>query len=327
MYRRTLLGTATSIPIAFAAQAAETPAAARVRRFLAPLRFGVNVERSDVLVKGWLTDAVLREYASQGVTHIRIYPPSGGRFPLISQERFALWLTASQAIIEAGMTVFLDCLDVVDERFMARDDVPDYIRRCARAIAEQNFDPHKIAIGAVNEYANGTNRSFEARREECTDILHQALPNHVIVTNGADYGAPATMMDGTLRVDPEKPRLHQWHMYELDAGSLDAVRRWQERIQRWADANRTVTYCGEWGIGPPDNSNGAASDYRYFPDHIRRAAEGMGQQRPTQWTVTEGRWWRLNEAGSARLRPEIAAAIAEASSYIAGERWYKDQNG
>ena len=60
---------------------------------------------------------------------------------------------------------------------------------------------------------------------------------------------------------------------------------------------------------------------------IRRAAEGMGQQRPTQWTVTEGRWWRLNEAGSARLRPEIAAAISEASSHIAGQPWYKEQNG
>lgn len=327
MHRRALIHAAAAMPLAFSARAAATPAVAQVRRFLAPLRFGVNVERGDVLVKGWLTDAVLREYASQGVTHIRIYPPSGGRFPLMPQEQFALWLRASRAIIAAGMTVFLDCLDVVDERFMARDEVPDHIRRCAAAIAAQDLDPRRMAVGAVSEYADGTNRGFEARRELCTDILHQALPNHVIVTNGADYGAPATMMDGTLRIDPDKPRLHQWHMYELDAGNLEAVRHWQERIQHWADANRTVTYCGEWGIGPPDNSNGAASDYRPFPDHIRQAAQGMGQQRPAQWTVTDGRWWRLNEAGSARLRPEIAAAIADASSHIASQRWYKDQNG
>ncbi|WP_043360033.1 hypothetical protein [Belnapia sp. F-4-1] len=96
------------MPVALAAQAAESAAAARVRRFLAPLRFGINVERSDVLMNGWLTDAVLREYTA-GVTHIRIYPPSGGRFPLVSQEQFALWLRASRGIIEAGMTVLPRC--------------------------------------------------------------------------------------------------------------------------------------------------------------------------------------------------------------------------
>ncbi|WP_043360036.1 hypothetical protein [Belnapia sp. F-4-1] len=158
-------------------------------------------------------------------------------------------------------------------------------------------------------------------RDEVPDYIH------VIVTDGADYGAPATMMDGTLRVDPDKPRLHQWHMYELDAGNLDAVRRWQERIQHWADANRTVNYCGKWGIGPPDNSNGAASDYRRFPGHTRQAAQGWGSSTRRNGRSPKGRWWRLKEAGSARLRPEIGAAISEAFSHIAGQPWYKDQNG
>jgi hypothetical protein len=327
MHRRDILHAAVAVPAARAAPSAEGGAIARVRRFLAPLRYGVNVERGEVLWKGWLTDAALRQYASHGVTHVRISPPSGGQFPIMSQDQFALWLDASRRIINAGMTVFLDCLDVVDEGFMARGDVPGYIRACARSIAARNFNPGKIAVGAAGEYAGGTNRGFEARREECADILHAALPNHVIVTNGAYWGAPETMMDGTLRVDPGKPRLHQWHLYDWNAGSPEAARYWQERIQQWADANRTVTYCSEWGIGPPDNSNGVATNYGPFPDHIRHAARGMGQQRPTQWAVTGGRWWRLNEGNSATLRPEIAAAISEGSRFIASQRWYKDQNG
>ncbi len=81
-----------------------------------------------------------------------------------------------------------------------------------------------------------------------------------------------------------------------------------------------------WGVGPPDNATGAAQDYGAFPRHIDAAARGMGQQRPTLWAVTAGRWWRWNVDGdtpSGALRPEVAAAVTAASAHIARQPWFR----
>jgi hypothetical protein len=79
-------------------------------------------------------------------------------------------------------------------------------------------------------------------------------------------------------------------------------------------------------VGPPDNATGAAENYGEFPRYIEAAARGMGQQRPTLWAVTAGRWWRLNLGGdnpSGALRPEVAAAIGSGSAHIARQAWFR----
>ena len=94
-------------------------------------------------------------------------------------------------------------------------------------------------------------------------------------------------------------------------------------MDEWCAKKGAVSYGGEVGQGPADGSGGGATTYANFPQQILNAARGAGKQRPCYWTVTKGVWWRLNEPNSARLRPEVAKAIAEASAHIAAQDWYK----
>jgi hypothetical protein len=297
----------------------------RARKWLAPLRYGINVERSKLIWDGWITDDTLRSYAAAGVTHVRYFPASGGRYPLLGQDQIRLWLDVCRRTIACGMKAHLDLLDVMGIEHM-NDGVARYIEECGRTIAAAGIDPDHLLIGSTNEWAGGDNKTYEVWRERLAGILHAALPNHVIAVNGGWWGSPDRMIDGTMKVDASKPRIHQWHLYDHDAGSPGNPVWWQGRIEKWAADNKAVTYCGEWGVGPPDNSNGAATRYEGFPSHILNAAKGMGQQRPCHWTVTDGGWWRLNEGNSARLRPEVAAAIKEGSAHMAAQDWFRTDN-
>lgn len=300
----------------------------RVRRVIAPWRYGINVERGQALWNGWITDDTLRHYAAQGVTHVRYFAPSGGRYALMNPNDLGLWIDACRRTVAAGMAAHLDFLDVVGLEHL-NDAALNYVRACARKVREAGLDPARVVVGAVNEYAGGDskagaacNTAFNGWRTKADDAIHAELPDFVVATASGWWGHPDTLMAGGFALRPDKPQLIQWHCYEPDANNPNNPVWWQGRLDKWAKANGAVTYGGEFGIGPPDNSNGAAERYADFPKHILNAARGMGQQRPAHWTVTDGSWWRVNEPGSGRLRPEIAAAIKEASAHIARQDWY-----
>lgn len=300
----------------------------RVQAFVAPLRMGVNIERGKAIWDGWITDSLLRQYASQGITHVRFFPPHQVWRGLYSQNDMQVWYDACQRSINAGHTAFLDLLDITGEADLNRSEVRPFVEQCAQSIASRNFDPRKFAVGVAQEYEGGSNTGFQARREELLDVLHGALPNHIIVTASANWGNPWTLLDGTMYVDASKPRLHQWHLYAENAGELWRTQDLQANLSAWAASNNTVTICGEYSKAPPSGGYDLVGPPAYgeFPGIITAAAEGMGQQRPMIWTTTDGSWWRLNVDTSAALRSEVATAFQNGSEHIRTRQWYIDQN-
>lgn len=301
----------------------------RVQAFVAPLRMGVNIERGQSIWNGWISDAQLRQYAAQGITHVRYFAPSGGyTYGLMSQSDLGVFYDATQRAINAGLTVFLDLMDIVYEEVLYWAEVRPYIEACAQSLASRNFDPRKFAVGVCNEYGGGSNTGYEAKREELLDVLHGALPNHVIITAGANWNNPWTMVDGTLLVKPDKPRVHQWHWYADNAGELWRTQDIQANMSAWASANNTVVVCGEYSKAPASGGEDlvGAPAYGEWPGIVKAAAEGMGQQRPMIWTVTNGSWWRLNVSDSAALQSGVATAYQNGSEFIRTSQWYIDQN-
>jgi hypothetical protein len=301
-----------------------TGAMDRVRKVIAPWRIGVNVERAKFLEEGHLTDAVLRQCAAAGVTHIRLFIPSGGRYALWDANNLGLYLDACKRIIAHGMAVHIDLNDVLGVEHLT-DGLFNNTRACARKFREQNYDTSKFLIGGVNEYAGGDHAAYEGQRIRLDDMLHAEFPHHVVVTNGAYWGDPDVLMKGGFRVRADRPQLIQWHKYEPNGLASENPVWWQGRLDAWAKQNGCVTYCGEWGYGLPDNSDGKAVDYKSFPAVITNVARGLGQQRPALWTITTGGWWRVNgwDANTPFLRPEVEAAVKEASAHIAGQAWYR----
>ncbi len=316
---------AASGPAALAA-APRADRRAMARAFVSDLTMGVNIERAQAIKNGWITAAQLREYKGQGITHARFFPPvrpDWGGFPDPARGELDYLLDAAERAMGAGLKVHVDLLDVMSASGMADRRVMPYLRAAARRIEGRNWDVSRYALGAANEYAAGTNAEHRAKMHEATAALRAELPNSLLVAASGYWGHPGHLMDGTF-VPPRDGRiLVQWHCYEPDAADVRSSRQWQNRISAWAAANRLVTYCGEWGIGPPDNSTGAANAQSEFPKHIDAAARGMGQQRPTFWTVTGGGWWRLNQDNSGALRPDVAAAFAAGSRHIAQQPWFR----
>lgn len=303
-------------------QPAPSEDAAFAAAWLRGLTMGVNIERNQVVDNGWVDDGFLTEIKGQGVTHLRLYAASGGQFPLIGADALAgRHFAAVERAVAKGFKVHWDILDVVGENQLG-EDVMAHVERTAQAIAARNWDPAKVVVGAVNEYAAGTNKGFEAKRERMMGILRKHLPKHVLVNNGCNWGDPWKLIDPSFKVMPDRRMIYQWHLYHHDAGNVAVCEDIQKHVGGWAAEKGATVYCGEWGIGPPDNSNGAAQNYKAFPSHIDAAARGMGQMRSAMWTITGGSWWRLNRDGSARLRPEVADAFRKADAHIRAQPWF-----
>ncbi len=323
--RRKLPSLLLSLPALVGARRA-TDGPAMARAFVSDLKLGLNIERAGPIQNGWITAAQLREYKDLGITHMRFFPPvrpDWGGFPDPARGGIDYLLDAAERAMAVGLKVHVDLLDIMSPSGMADRRVMPYLRAAAQRVGRRNWEVSRYALGAVNEYAGGTNAEHRAKMHEATAVLRAELPDTLLVVAGGYWGHPDHLMDGTF-VPPRDGRiLVQWHCYDPNAADVRAGQHWQDRLSAWAAANDLVTYCGEWGVGPPDNSTGAASNQAEFPKHIDAAARGMGQQRPTFWTVTTGGWWRFNQDNSGALRPDVAAAIAAGSRHIDRQPWFR----
>jgi Cellulase (glycosyl hydrolase family 5) len=312
------------------------PSAARA--FVSDLTMGVNIERNALIQAGRITRAQLQEYRDQGITHVRFFPSIGGlaghNYPNVAAGALDWFFDAIERAIGAGLKVPFDLLDAADEAQMADRRVMPYLRACAERIAARNWDVARYAVGAANEYAGGTHAGHRARMHEAVATLRGRLPHSLLLCAGCSWGDPGRLMGdggaGEFVPPPDDRILVQWHQYNQAASDVSTPQDLQRRLAEWATRRKLVTICGEWGIGPPDNSSGAATDYGTFPGIIDAAARGIGQQRPTFWTVTSGAWWRLNGGRgteSAALRPEIAAAIRAGDAHIRAQSWFQPPPG
>ena len=313
-------GGGVSITLAPGTPAPIGTALQKAQAVVAPLRLGVNIERGEPVFDGWVNDAFLAKIKEQGLTHIRLFPNSGGSYSLYSQNDMTHWYNiVANATENYGILVHLDFLDIMDENQIRTADVENYIRACADSVAARNFNPNLAIFGVCNEYMAGTNVGFEEPRERLTNILHEKLPNHVIVTNSADWGNPWTLVNGTMKVYPSKPRIHQWHWYP-DPESQAVAEDVNFYLKKWCRDESAVTINGEYNV------NNYPTEYHRWPGVIRNAFKGMPEQRTTMWSIIgkSVSYFRLNEWDSAMLTSDVAAAYVEGDAYIRGLQWYKD---
>jgi hypothetical protein len=305
---------------------------AAARAFVGDLALGLNIERGQAILNGWITAAQLRDYKAQGATHVRFFVPAHPSdpdrlgLPDAAAGRLDWFFDAVERAMGAGLKVLVDLLDVMSEADMADPRVVPYLRACGRRIAARGWDPARYAVGAANEYAAGSNAGHRQKRLEALRTLRGELPRSLLLSAAARWGSPWAMLEDSYDPGADAWVLHQWHHYDERAWDVAVCRGIQDRVAAWARRRNVVTICGEWGVGPPDNATGAAQRYGEFPRHIDAAARGMGRQRPTLWAVTAGRWWRLNvdgDAPSGALRPEVAAAVTAASAHIARQPWFR----
>ena len=126
-----------------------------------------------------------------------------------------------------------------------------YVSACAARIAGRGWDVTKYALGAVNEYAGGSNTEHRAKMHEGVATLRAQLPNSLLLCAGAGWNAPGVLTDGTF-VPPSDDRiLVEWHWYDDNARDISAAQHWQDVVSAWATQNNRVTIASEWGLNDP----------------------------------------------------------------------------
>ncbi len=301
------------------------------RAFVSDLCMGANIERDGLILAGRITSAQLAEYRRQGLTHIRYFVPVkpdwSWAWPPRNPEAgdYDHMIEVVERTMGEGLKVMFDLLDLCGEEELRQRQIVPYVRSFARRIASRNWDVSRYCLGAVNEYAGGTNASHRAKMHELTGVLRAELPHTLLSVGGGYWKDPDFLVDGSFVPPPDDRIIVDWHKYD-EADHIGTSQRLHQRVSRWAAANNLVTFCGEWGIGPPDWSHPRTTWQDTFPRHIDLASRGMGPQRPTMHCITHGGAWRLNqgsETSSAALTPAIAAAFGAAKAHISSQPWFQ----
>ncbi len=259
-----MLGALGARPAVGAPQAAGSNGLSAARAFVGDLALGLNIERGQAILNGWITAALLREYKAQGVTHVRFFVPAHPSdpdrlgLPDAAAGRLDWFFDAAERALGAGLKVLVDLLDVMSEADMADPRVVPYLRACGRRIAARGWDPARYAVGAANEYAAGSNAGHRQKRLEALRALRGELPHSLLLSAAARWGSPWAMLEDSYDPGPDTRVLHQWHHYDERAWDVAVCRGIQDRVAAWARRRNVVTICGEWGVGPPDNATGAA---------------------------------------------------------------------
>lgn len=289
--------------------------------WLRPLTNGVNIERQ---AGGERDAAYFTRLKNNGVSHVRLFIPTKASWGFADNTTIGYYLNSVAAAISVGMPVHIDAQDVVEPGDVEDGGTLGYVQRYADQIAARNFNPQYLIVGAVNEYAYMTNDYYRQYRESYHNAMRQRLPNHILVTSAADWGHPDTLMNGTMSLLSDKKVIYQWHMYPYEAHLESSMRYFGDRLQAWSNNNNVPVYCGEMGnvyTGPE-----SATDYGIIPSIINANARGMGHQRPTHWTVTDGSFYRLNNSNNYDLRSEVAAAMKAGDAFIKQQSYYSAAN-
>ena len=292
---------------------------AAAQAFVAPLVLGVNIER------GWAWDLPGANATSStqywsylktaaGITHVRLFYPwrpslamggGGANNAPPDQAQFDRILDAATQAIAAGLTVLVDCTDVMGtEDFTgANGQATDvHIDHCATWTAARHFAPDKFAIGPVNEWAGGDdNTTYNALRQKYHATLRAKLPGYVLTTGPGYWKSRDWLYDPSKKFETfaDKRVLYEWHHYS----SLDGPGWASEaaKLEAWRNANGGVpTICGEAGPGYWDEDVGGgerlASAPASWPSRFAAMLPSIAKERPVIWTITYGGDFRINKS-------------------------------
>ena len=106
---------------------------------------------------------------------------------------------------------------------LADSRVMPYLSACAARIAGRGWDITKYALGAVNEYAGGTNTEHRAKMHEVVATLRAQLPNTLLLCASAGWNAPDVLTDGTFVPPPDDRILVEWHGYDDNGRDISAA--------------------------------------------------------------------------------------------------------
>ena len=299
---------------------AETGDLTAAQDFVKPLRLGINVERGWAWSMPGVDAAGSTTYwrylkDTVGATHVRFFYPwrptvvmggGGANNAPPDKAQFGRILDATQQAIDAGLTVFLDCTDVMGVEDFSGDAgiaTDAHIDNCATWTAERKFDPKKLALGPVNEWAGGDdNTTYNATRKKYHAVLRAKLPGYVLTTGPAYWKSRDYLYDPSKKFETfdDLRVVYEWHHYS----SLDAS-GWaneEAKLAAWRDANGgRPTVCGEAGPGYWDEDVGGGRKLSRSPDAwpSRFAAQlpEIAAERPSIWAVTYGGEYRVNKPG------------------------------
>lgn len=292
---------------------------------LSRMGLGINQERftaSDGGHAGNRTPAYYQRYRDLGVRHIRFFPPVGDQewqIPINPSSVGAVqpYLDCAMACTQSGMGVtHFDMSDVQGYETMG-SALYDYVQAVAERVAEMSFPVDRFIVGGVNEYGGGNNAVYQPHRFTINARIRAALPNHTIVENPCDWGAPKALVYpnqiggdgafGTFVPWSDANSMVQIHHYlDWDVNGLAGL---FEDVHAWSQANGRKVFIGEHGFdgfqwSPPDN---IGRWIERMDEHSQQVA--VARLRPTLWAVTDGNDWRLNDRLGNNMRPGLDSGV------------------
>lgn len=329
---------------------------AQAQAFAADLTLGMNVERFNAY--GWSGLQNSTTYWAYlkglGFTHVRIFYPWRTRADWSAPggaSDFNQILNSTQQAINAGLKVFLDFTDVLEDWDI--DDyrqgvVDEHIAMCAAECAKRNFDPLKFCPGPVNEFGgtgrNGVgmdNQYWQEHRHRWMTMLRQALPNYTL-SEGPAYWKDPRFLYGEVGASN-----HPYVPWPGDLNVIQDVHHYSDwgpsgliymadRCETWRTANQNrVVYSGEWGTGGSfEDVGGTQLPYADW-EWINRwdanlTAPNVARLGPTLWCVTGGNAWTMNKNGGGYLKdgsngsPDLQGACQRLAAEIKAVRGISD---
>lgn len=318
---------------------------AQAQAFTADLTLGLNVERFNSY--GWAGLQTTTTYwgylKARGFTHVRLFYPYRTRADWAAPptaEGFNQILNSTAMAISAGLKVFLDFTDVLEDWDLddfRLDQINAFIAMAATETAKRNFDPNKICVGPVNEYADSdragagkTNLFWQPHRHRWMGVLRAALPNLTLCEGPGYwkdlrylYGGAGTHAyvpwPGDLNVVQDVHHYSDWDFNGLISMAQSCL--------NWSAANQNrPVYSGEWGTGGAFEMVGSTPLPYADWDWIRRwdavlPAPAVANLAPTLWCVTGGAAWTMNLPGGGYLKDGSNSTVdlQSACTRLAGE--------
>ncbi|MBL6455940.1 cellulase family glycosylhydrolase [Belnapia sp. T6] len=285
---------------ALAGPAAAAPDVAPIRRRLAGLRLGANLERWYPISRdnqprrlgaGWW-----RDFRAAGFDHVRMFLPevaktgSGTEIP-------GLFLDAVQDAVGAGLPVLLGMADFFhqNEPWGERDWAA--LRERARFFAGRT-DPGMVVLAALNEPVFDDAASWLPMRDRLLGEMRRAAPRHLLMWGGHEWCSWRSLIQLRPPADPATVA----EMHDYVGGDTTAVEERFGAVAAWRDRHRMPVLVSELGgaVGHETDRAAWAADLAQSLPVLRRL--GLPA---TLWSYSHGSWWRIQEDDRPSPRPGL----------------------
>jgi hypothetical protein len=310
------------------------------REFVAPLVFGLNVDRWRVVTMAWTGKPLRSDTAywiylkSLGVTHIRMFLPwrtttdvrgvgwTNGVQP--TDADLGLFLDAAETIIRAGLKVLYECTDYLGTDLVThRAAIEQVIARQAdmiKARGTTRFPQTMIAIGPFAGLEFDGNADANPYRLAAHKILRERLPGYVLLTGAANRSSPVSLAEPDWFMVSDYRTILTVHEY----AGVPLPTYLQGQVARYdavSAANGGVpVICTEC-------AHGSAAYQTAWLDHIDAYATYQPLIRPTFWVVTDGGSYNFGTSNTdLTIRAAIVQKLDLAWAKIQNDAGWKAQN-